>query len=228
MRSGNESRLAAVSAFTGVALLAAGTLLHPMQADPNDAIAAFTEYAADRLWVASHLAQLAGVALIIVTLLVLARQLEREGGSGWSRLASAGAIVSLALAGALQAVDGIALKHTVDAWAAAGAPHKDAAFHAAFAVRQIEIGLAAVFCMALGVTAAAYGGVLLRAGPYPEWLGALALGGGILITVAGVAIAYTGFSPLAMAINMPATLLLVLWVLALGVFMWRNAAGRMA
>lgn len=222
MRPCHESRFAAGCAYAGVALLAAGTLLHPMSADPNDAVAAFTEYAADRLWIASHLAQLAGVALIIVTLLVLARQLEMAGGSGWSRLASAGAIVSLALAGALQAVDGIALKHAVDAWVAAPAPQKDAVFHAAFAVRQVEIGLAAIFSIALGLTAAAYGAILLREGPYPGWLAALALAGGTFTSLAGVAMAYTGFSRLAMTLSMPGTLLLVIWMLALGVYMWRN------
>ncbi len=40
--------------------------------------------------------------------------------------------------------------------------------------------------------------------------------------VAGVVMAYTGFSGLAMAINMPANLLLLLWMLALAGFMWRG------
>ena len=36
-----------------------------MKADPNDAVAAFTEYAADQLWGASHLMQLAGLTLMV-------------------------------------------------------------------------------------------------------------------------------------------------------------------
>ena len=35
-----------------------------MGADPNDPIAAFSEYAADTWWVARHLTQLAGVTVI--------------------------------------------------------------------------------------------------------------------------------------------------------------------
>jgi hypothetical protein len=47
-----------------------------MKADPNDALAAFAEYAADHFWVASHLTQLLGVTLIVAALLVLGQQLE--------------------------------------------------------------------------------------------------------------------------------------------------------
>jgi hypothetical protein len=40
--------------------------------------------------------------------------------------------------------------------------------------------------------------------------------------VAGVVMAYTGFSGLEMAINMPASALLLVWMLILGVLMWRR------
>jgi hypothetical protein len=194
-----------------------------MQADPNDAVAAFTEYAADHLWIASHLTQLAGVALIVVALLLLADELELTAGRGWAVIASGGALTTLALAIALQAVDGIALKHMVDAWATAPASQKETAFHAAFAVRQIEIGLASTLCITLGVTATLYGGALLMVdNAYLKWLGVLAVLGGVPTSVAGVVIAYTGFSALAMAINMPANFVLLVWMLTLGVSMWRS------
>ncbi len=61
-----------------------------MDSDPNDPVPAFAEYAADDLWVASHLTQLAGVALIVAALVVLATELEAESGSGLARIASGG------------------------------------------------------------------------------------------------------------------------------------------
>lgn len=48
----------AITAIAGAVLLLIGTILHPMSADPNVPLAAFTEYAADTHWVASHLMQL--------------------------------------------------------------------------------------------------------------------------------------------------------------------------
>jgi hypothetical protein len=218
----SESRIGATCAIAGTVLLFAGTYLHPMKADPNEAVAAFAEYAADHLWVASHLIQLMGVALVVVALLFLAKQLESVSGTAWARIAAAGAIASLAMTAALQAVDGIALKIMVDAWAAAPAAQKEAAFLAAFAVRQVEVGLASVLSLLFGLTVTVYGVALLVDGTYPKWVSRLAIVGGVPITGAGVVMAYTGFSRLAMAINLPASSILLLWMLTLGVLMWRQ------
>ena len=217
-----ESRIGATCALAGSVLLFVGTYLHPLTADPNEAVAAFAESAADRLWVASHLTQLAGVAAIVAALLFLARQLESVSGTGWARIAAGGAIASLAVTAALQAVDGIALKVMVDAWAVAPASQKEGAFHAAFAVRQMEIGLASMLSLFFGLTVTAYGVALLIDHTYPKWMGGLAIAGGVPIAVSGVVMAYTGFSGLAMAINVPASSILLVWMLTLGVLMWRR------
>ena len=222
MFSRNESRSGATCAVVGSVLLFVGTYLHPMEADPNDAIAAFTEYAADHLWVASHLTQLVGIALIVAALLFLAQQLEAASGTGLSRIAAGGANASLAMTAALQAVDGIALKAMVDAWSAAPAERKEAAFYAAFAVRQVEIGFASLASLLFGLTVIVYGAALIIDRTYPNWLGVFAIIGGVLTAAAGVVMAYTGFSGVAMAINMPASSILLLWMLALGVLMWRR------
>ena len=148
-----------------------------MGADPNQAAAAFTEYAGDHLWVASHLTQLAGIALLVLALTLLAGQLPAAGSAVWARMVATGAPVSLAVAAALQAVDGVALKHMVDAWAAAPMARKEALFQAAFAVRQIEIGLAAMFGLAMGLTVTLTGVALLCDRTWPRWVGASAVGG---------------------------------------------------
>jgi len=206
----------------GALLLALGTYLHPMRSDPNDAVAAFTEYAADRLWIASHLVQLAGSVSIAAALLLLARQLEATNAAPWSRLAAGGAIASLALVSALQAVDGIALKAMVDAWAGAAGAQKEAAFHAALAVRQVEIGLASTASMLFGLTLVVFGVALLNAGKYPAWVGGFAIVQGAGSAFAGMLMAYSGFSGLAMAISMLAASLLLLWMVGTGVLMWRK------
>src|SRR6266480_6948060 len=81
----------------------------------------------------------------------------------------------------------------VDAWTAAPAAQREGVFHAAFAVRQIEIGLASMVSLSMGLTAAMYGEALLVDQTYPKWVGGLALIGGVPTMVAGVVIAYTGF-----------------------------------
>jgi hypothetical protein len=193
-----------------------------MDADPSDAVAAFTEYAADQWWVASHLTQLAGIALMDAALLILAQQVEATRGKAWSYVIAGSAVASLTVAAALQAVDGIALKAMVNAWAAAPPGQKEMAYHAALAVRQIEVGLASMLCLLFGLTACLYGVTLFSTGTYPRWLSGLAVIGGALTIIAGVVMGYTGFSGITMAVNMPANFLLLVWMSGIGVVMWRR------
>jgi hypothetical protein len=57
---------------------------------------------------------------------------------------------------------------------------------------------------------------------YPKWVAGLAIVGGVSTTMAGVVMAYTGFSELTMAISVPASSLVLVWMLTVGVFMWRR------
>jgi hypothetical protein len=214
-------KVGAVCAIGGSVLLFAGTYLHPMEVDPNDAVEAFTDYAADELWIASHLMQLAGFTLIIAALLCLARRLEAANAAPWSHLAAGGAVASLAVATALQAVDGVALKVMVDNWVAAPATQKEAALYAAFAVRQVEIGLASTASLLFGLTVIVYGLALLRARIFPAWICGFAILLGVASAIAGVVMAHSGFSELAMTISMPAGSLLLLGMLGIGVWMWQ-------
>ena len=194
-----------------------------MQADPNDPLAAFVEYAADQNWVASHLTQLTGVALIVAALIVVSAQLESTGGAAVARIASGGAIASLAVAAALQAVDGIALKLMVDAWAAETS-EKNALFQATFGVRQVEIGLASIMSLLFGATAILYGTAMWSRNPYPKWVAGLAVLGGAPTVLAGVIMAHSGFSSLAMLVSMPSSSVLLVWMFAVGVLLWRRSA----
>lgn len=211
-----------IAAFGGIILLVVGTYLHPMHADPNVPVAAFAEYANDPHWIASHLTQLFGVWLMSAVLVMLSGRMAGGPADMASRVGMAGAIASVAMAGALQAVDGIALKAMVDIWAAAPEEQRAALFPAVLAVRQIEVGLASIASLLFGLTVSVYGIALLSERSFPKWLGWLGLAGGILIAIAGVIIAYTGFSPLAMLVNMPASALLLFWIAVLGIFMWRT------
>ena len=223
---GGKLKNGATCAIVGSVVLFVGTYLHPTQADPSEVVAAFTEYAADRLWVVSHLMQLLGIALMVAALLILTKQLEIAIGAVWPRLAAAGAIASLAVATALQAVDGIALKAMVDSWAMAPTSQKEITFQTALAVRQVEIGLASTLSILFGLTVTVCGIALLGDRVYPKWVAGIAILGGVPTTIAGVVMAYTGFSALAMSINMPASFLLLLWMPIVGVSMWRRPAMR--
>lgn len=225
MTERQNNKLGAVTAVFGALILFIGTLWHPMDADPNDPQAAFAEYATDNAWVASHLLQLFGIILIVVALVLLTRRIFTGGGAVWALVGSAIAVASLAVAGALQAVDGIALKVMVDRWAAASGPEKESLFLATFAVRQIEIGLASIFSLLMGLSVTSYGRALISDHSFPNWLGGLAILGGLPLVVAGIVMAYTGFSGTAMNINMVSSTLLLGWLVIMGFRLWHLTPG---
>jgi hypothetical protein len=198
----------------GVLCMLVGTYLHPMHADPAESVMAFAEYAQDPFWFASHLLQFAGVAALLVSMLGVVGQVPagilRDG-------VRAGATASLALAAVLQAVDGVALKQMVDAWAAGHLP-----IAAPEAVRAIEIGVAALFGVVLGATVLGLGFLLRKRVPILALTGVLA---GVLTLAGGIVTGSTGFSALSMAISMPSSLLLLVWYLLV---VWKMEPGQTA
>lgn len=172
----------------------------------------------------THLGQFLGVLLMAGGLVALYDTLARER-SGWiARLGLFSAIASVSVTAMLQAVDGVALKAMVDGWAQAAASEKPASFRAALAVRQIEVGLASLVGVLFGTTIALYGIAVGFTRIYPRWLGWLAVIAGAGTVTGGFMTAHDGFSALAMTINMPFNLAIVLWMIAMGVLMWRRAA----
>ena len=83
--------------------------------------ATFMNYAASRYWVAIHLAQFCGTAILLAGVLTFFHILKvLDGVPHWlGFFGSIAALLGLALAGVVFAVDGVANKSAVDAWATA-------------------------------------------------------------------------------------------------------------
>ena len=176
------SRVGGTSAIVGPVLLFVATMLHPMDAQPGNASAAFAEYALDRHWVATHLGQLLGVVLVASGFVALSWKLRAGRAGAWALLAGLSAVASVSLAGALQAVDGVALKFMVGRWAEAESS-REVVFEAVFGVRQIEVGLASLLAMFFGLTVLLYGVALLLSPLGPRWLGVFGDGSYLLLNV---------------------------------------------
>jgi len=207
----------------GAIALFVSTMLHPLGADPDDAPAAFAEYGTNTLYVWTHVGQFVGFASVGVALVGLAATLESSRASAWGRIGVTGAAASMGLAAALQAVHGVALKTLVDRWVAAAGDARVLAFEAAFAVRQIEIGLAAYLSFTLGFTVSVFGVAIFFSKRYPLWFGAIGLLGGLGTVAAGAAQASTGFSPFAMTQSTLSSSILLVWAMLAGALMWRLA-----
>jgi len=216
-------RVGGISAIVGVIVLFLATMLHPMDAHPGDAPAAFAEYALDRFWVATHLGQLLGVVLIASGLVALSWKLRAGRAGAWALLAGLATVASVSLAGALQAVDGVALKFAVDRWSASAEGARAAAFEAAYAVRQVEVGLASVMGALFGLTVLLHGMALMLSPVAPSWLGLFGALAGLATLISSIVQAHTGFSDVAMATTMPSSLLILVWSICVGIFLLRTA-----
>jgi hypothetical protein len=217
-------RIGAVALTAGLVTAVVFELLHPARENPNDNPRVFAEYAGSGNWTAIHLGALAGALLLLGGLVALSESL-RDGPAlqiAWARLAGASAVVAAAAYGDLQVVDGVALKHAVDAWAAGPSDTRAPAFAAAESVRWIEYGLNSLAFSLVGLTAVLLGVSLLTGDRFPRWQGVWAVAAGLAYLVRGLLVAYHGF-----ATNPSGLVALVLfgsWVLVMAAAMWRRGS----
>jgi hypothetical protein len=216
-------RFVAALALLGAILLTVGTVLHPAHADAGSPAAAFAEYAGvgRGLWVAAHLLQLGGVAGLVLVIVLVARAVDGARGSAWARVTAVFGTAGLATAAVLQAVDGVALKAVVDLWSGAG-EDRPALFAAAVGVRQVEIGLDAVFALLLAGAVLAFGIGLLAAPNGSRGLGVLAVVAAGAAAVNGLALALGGFSDTAMVATTMVGALALVWMLLAAAWSWRR------
>src|ERR671932_1678295 len=134
-------RISATLVVIGEVLFALVTLFHA-EGKANTPPAVFAEYASSGSWIAIHFGQFVLMAVLLAGLLVLSFALNvRSGALGWvGRFAAVSVVVALALYGVVQAVDGVANKHAVDAWVSAPEAEKATRFASAETVRWLEWG----------------------------------------------------------------------------------------
>ena len=222
-------RLGAVAGAVGVLLELAMGILHAGHTDPNDSAKVFLEYAVSDIWTAVHIGQFFGAALIGLSLLTLAYVLIQQDGvaRAFASVGALAAITVIAVFAVQMAVDGVALKATIDAWVTAPAGDKPAAFYVADGVRWIEKGLSGFFNILNGVTLVALGMSLLSGATGWRLLGALGVIAGLAFVTGGYSAAHTGFSAEAGAFLGPGALLSIAFLAGIGAYLWsRTRPGR--
>jgi hypothetical protein len=216
-------RFAASLLLAGVVVAILAGLLHAESHDANDHEASFTAYANSDIWTAVHLAQFVGIALVCVGLVTLSLALDvRQGTQAWTaRIGALAAAAALALYAALQAVDGVALKQSANAWAAAAEPEKAARFATAEGIRWLEWGMRSYQSFLLGAALILVGIVIAARRPVSRIIGWLMALSGLAYLAQGWIIGEVGFS----AINSLPTLIgivaTVIWAIWLAVSAWR-------
>jgi hypothetical protein len=163
------------------------------------------------------------MAVITAGLLVLYFALAfRHGISGLvARLGAVSAAVALGLYGVLQAVDGVALKQAVDAWANAPETEKAAAFASAEAIRWLEWGTRSFQSFMFGLALILLGSAVAVTARLPRPLGYLLSLSGLAYVAQGWILASEGFSATNTSAILGGYVLTLAWTFWLLVVAWR-------
>ena len=217
-------RLSAALLLVGLLLTIVAQVPHPVGSSMAN-VDAFTAYAATSVefYAAIHLAQFTGEGILMLGLLVLFFALNLSAGMarmvGILGAVSAGA--ALALTGVVTAVDAVALKQAVDAWASAPAAEKAARFASAEAIRWLEWGTSAYWMFMMGLALVLFGIVVAWTARVPRPIGPLMAAAGLAIIEDGWLTAINGFggaTTLMTLVGFGCVLASAIWLLVVG---WR-------
>jgi hypothetical protein len=218
------TRTGAVALPLAIILFVVSTAIHPSREAPMDNPAVFMEYAQSDSWIAVHFAQWFAVLLLFGGLVALYYSIttKSEAAAGVARFGFGAAVLTAASLTMLQAVDGVALKWAVDAWANAPADQEIAAFAAAEALRWTEYSLQSYSNILLGLTLILYGLAIALGTVYPRWLGWVAVGSGVAWIVHGVLVPFIGlFDSPPRGVGL---VLMAVWAFIMAFVMWRNSS----
>ncbi len=208
-------RLSGTLMLAGQLLYIVVTLFHA-GGDANNHHAIFATYAANVIWTAVHLAQFAAMAILLAGLFALFFALDNQAGPArWgARFGAASTVATLALYGVVQAVDGVALKQAVNAWANAPEAEKAARFATAEALRWLEWGTRSFQNFALALALLLFAAALARTAWVPRPVASLMALSGLTYVAQGWIGATEGFT------QTHASAIVLSWVLNLPWMSW--------
>ena len=226
----NSTALDRKSVLISATLLLTGQLLYivitQMHAggDANDHPAIFAAYARSGIWTAVHIGQFTATAILLAGLFALSSALDTQAGAArrTARLGAASAAVALALYGVVMAVDGVALKHAVNAWASAPDAEKPARFASAEAIRWIEWGARSYQNFALGLALLLLAAAVARTAGLPRPIAYLMGLSGLTYLTQGWVAGTDGFT------RTHDALIVLAWVLNLAWMIWLAVVARRA
>lgn len=160
-------------------------LLHPGGGTP---IGEFESYADSRTWATVHTIQFATAVTAAFGLLALVHGLNVTSGARGliNRFAAATAAALIALNAALYAVDGVALKETVNAWAGRPSAMRAAFLPAVEAIRGVEFGLRGYVAYTTGLAVILLAAVIVSTARVPRVIGYLMGVSGLVYIAQGV------------------------------------------
>ncbi len=209
--------------IVGAILAGIGNALHPRLALIPDLDTKIRAIAGNGLWEGLHVALFVAVLLLTGGLVALSRTISGEPAASWARMGMIAVVVSapvyFVVGGVEQARQAMAM-----GWITGPADPGILAVN-----RLLETVVYNTFFMWValffGAAFICYGLAMRRGGAYPAWLGWIALIAGIVSAWVGIHHLYAGPTfEITVVLFAILSILLTLWMLVVGVLMWRRAS----
>lgn len=220
-------RVGAACGIAGAVVLLVSNVTHPRppRAEVGDH-EAFLQLAADSgAWLAIHLAILLGTLLLFGGLVALSYSLRVDGAAWPARAALVVAVVGTSVGVVQHSIDA-AYGKVADDWAAATGPDRESLLRVGGALEDVDFTLLSVNVVVFfGVTFVLFGTAVAASRAYPDGLGWIAVAAGVAGIAVGIVQFFTGPSDATLFVFPAVAAVLSLWVLVMGVLVWRRAAG---
>lgn len=217
-------RMGAVSAIVGAVLAIVGNVIAP-RTTPGDLEAALQSAAESAISMGSHLVLMIAGLFVLGGMVALYRSITEGTGAALARLGFTAALVGGAVLIVGMVIHGVAFTGVAEAWANAPAAEKAIALQAGLAVWHIDFAVHNLWIFVfLGVSPLLYGLAIAVSDVYPKWLGWVAVVLGTVAALLGLVQASQGtLVPANVVLFAVVSLLITVWLLVMGVFMWRRA-----
>jgi hypothetical protein len=218
-----QFKLGGGSAVIGAVLALILNGLHP-HVDTAEAV--LRAAAGNDNWLSLHLGLILGVLLILGGLVVVTRTFGDGAGALLAQLGLVTAVLGVGLFLTNFALDGMATQNVARAWLNAPAADRALAFRIAETFDQITFALYTLWVIVFtGLAFVVYGLAILTDTVYPKWFGWVAVLAGSGSVVVGLAQAYAGRSAAIEIGFVVCSVTVTLWMLAIGIVLWRRADG---
>jgi hypothetical protein len=212
-------RVGAVAAVAGALGQLVATVFEPdWSGEPSDAVRVVAD---SGFFIADRLVDLIGVLLTVAGLTVVSRTFAEGAGRDWARLGQPFLVLMGAL-GAAGIVGGAVMKELADSWADASGGAKQSYLAAFDAAGNLTDDLFFAAFLALGLYLAALATAVLTGGVYARWIGWASAVSALLVLAGDLLLLASDVAFLALLAGFA---LFLAALIALGVSLWRQAAG---
>jgi len=219
-------RIGALSGMVGGVVSLVVAFLHPAESVSGEDFTTdhMHEMAESAPWLAGHFGNTAAAFLAVFALAAFTEMMRGSTGQAWARLARLTAVAAFGLILVTSAVDGFAIRRVAEDFVSANPDPGSAHYLATQGFEHFQLSMFSMVIFAyFGVTQLLYGLATWNSGTYPKWLGAIAIGFGIVGSVVGAVQLLFGISTASITVFVVTWNFFILWIMVMSVITWRSS-----